>query len=292
MVSNKRDFYARTVAEAMKAACKEMEVPQEELDIEVIETGSNGIFGLIRKKAHIKVSVKRPTAVVPEESPAQDRQQKSREGSPGRKKQSPKKHKKEDILPSEQATDEKIENEEQELNKESIELVRKTLDKLLSSMGFPSTIDMTGEGLSVHCQIESEFESELTGPDGKTLDSIQYLLRKMIARKIPDRPKLVVDVGDFRQRRLDQLKERAKEMGEKVKNDGKTRLITALNPSERRVVHMQLQSDKGVKSRSVGDGLFKKVLIYKPGKKKRSNPKQRKNSRPGRRGNNRNKKKE
>jgi len=289
MVSNKRDFFAKTVAEAMKAACKELGVPQEELDIEVVETGSNGIFGLIRKKAHIKVAVKGTTGVDLEESPVPDRQQKSRKSSPGRKKRFPKK---EDIQPSEQATDEQIETEEQELNEESIELIRKTLDELLSSMGFPSTIDMTGEGLSVHCQIESEFESELTGPDGKTLDSIQYLLRKMIARKIPNRPRLAVDVGDFRQRRLDELKERAKEMGEKVKNDGKTRLITSLNSSERRVVHMQLQSDKGVKSRSVGDGLFKKVLIYKPGKKKRSNPKQRKKSRPGRRGNSRKKKTE
>ena len=47
-----------------------------------------------------------------------------------------------------------------------------------------------------------------------------------------------------------------------------TQAIPALNPSERRVVHMLLQDDKEVRSRSVGEGLFKKVLIYKPGKKK------------------------
>ena len=52
-----------------------------------------------------------------------------------------------------------------------------------------------------------------------------------------------------------------------MKVDGKTQAIPALNPSERRVVHVMLQDDKSIRSRSVGDGLFKKVLIYKPGSK-------------------------
>ncbi len=58
MSLKKKDFYGKEVAEAIKKACEEFDVPQEDLDIEIIETGSTGIFGLIRKKTHIRASVK------------------------------------------------------------------------------------------------------------------------------------------------------------------------------------------------------------------------------------------
>ena len=58
MSLNKRDFYGKEVTDAIKAACETLEVPQEQLEIEVVETGSMGIFGLIRKKAHIRAQVK------------------------------------------------------------------------------------------------------------------------------------------------------------------------------------------------------------------------------------------
>jgi len=58
MSPENRDFYAKEVTDAIKKACDTLQVPQEELAIEVVETGSMGIFGLIRKKAHIRAVVK------------------------------------------------------------------------------------------------------------------------------------------------------------------------------------------------------------------------------------------
>ncbi len=58
MSLEKNDFYGKDVSEAIKKACVVLGVPQENLDIEVVETGSTGIFGLIRKKAHIRVQIK------------------------------------------------------------------------------------------------------------------------------------------------------------------------------------------------------------------------------------------
>ncbi|HHB76562.1 MAG TPA: hypothetical protein ENK84_08465, partial [Desulfobulbus sp.] len=53
-----KDFYGQEVATIIEEACREFGVSQEELDIEVLETGSAGIFGLCRKKAHIRVRKK------------------------------------------------------------------------------------------------------------------------------------------------------------------------------------------------------------------------------------------
>jgi spoIIIJ-associated protein len=104
----------------------------------------------------------------------------------------------------------------------------------------------------------------------------------MVSACVPDRIMLALDAGGFRERRAGELRERALELAEQVKADGKTQAIPALNPSERRVVHMALQEDKGVRSRSVGDGLFKKVLIYKPGKGRRPSSRKRRGGQGGR----------
>ena len=102
----------------------------------------------------------------------------------------------------------------------------------------------------------------------------------MMSRPLPDRVSIDLDAGNFRERRVVELKKLAGELAEQVKEDGKTQAIPALNPSERRVVHVTLQDDKGVRSRSVGDGLFKKVLIYKPGKPRKKSGSRRR-GRPG-----------
>ena len=131
---------------------------------------------------------------------------------------------------------------------------------------------------AVHCKVSGEFEDDLTGQDGRTLDSLQYLLRKIVSRKISERVRLTIDVGDYRERRNQELKDKAVDYAALVKQNGKTQVIPSLNPSERRIVHVALQDDSEIRSRSVGDGLFKKVLIYKPGKGKKNN--NRKKTRP------------
>jgi spoIIIJ-associated protein len=152
-------------------------------------------------------------------------------------------------------------------------------------MGFPSSVELKVSGLSVDCTISGEFEENLIGPDGKTLDSIQYLTRKMVARKCSERLRISVNVGDYRERRLEELKGKAVELAAQVKEDGKTQVIPALNPSERREIHMILQDDKEIRSRSVGDGLFKKILIYKPGTGKGNRGGRKRPGARGRRGN-------
>lgn len=260
MSEDKKDFNGKEVADAIKKACESFGVPQERLDIEVLELGSTGIFGLIRRKAKIRASVKEEVEDVVE-TPVVASASEKRE-----KKTSTPKNVEEDVRKNRNNEVPAKREPQGDLSEENVALVKEVLIELLGKMQFPSTVEVSVKGIEVQCRIEGEFDEYLTGQDGKTLDSIQYLLRKIVARKTPERIKLSVDVGDFREKRKESLKERAVELAELVKVDGKTQVIPALNPSERRVVHMILQDDKEIRSRSVGDGLFKKILIYKPGK--------------------------
>jgi spoIIIJ-associated protein len=98
------------------------------------------------------------------------------------------------------------------------------------------------------------------------------LLRKIIVKKYSEKAIISLDAGNFRADRTEELNQLGQELASEVKKSGKTRSIPSLNPSERRVVHLALQDDKDVRSRSVGEGLFKKVLIYRPGSKSKKGP--------------------
>ncbi len=295
MALEKKDFFGKTVADVIKQACDSLQAPQENLDIEVVETGSSGIFGFIRKKAHIRAGIKesvlgagtkkKPPKAVVQPLPVQQ------EPAPAAKEPVQRKA----ILQDETIRDEvrigdededdlpAAANVEEPLSQESIDRVQQELSQLLQLMGLPSKIEVEAQGSSVRCHVSGDFAEELTGQEGKILDSLQYLLRKIIARKISERVRISIDVGDFREKRQDELEDQARELAALVKADGKTQVIPSLNPSERRVVHMTLQDDKEIRSRSVGEGLFKKVLIYKPGTAKGGSGRKRPQSR-GRRG--------
>ncbi|MGA7276594.1 MAG: Jag N-terminal domain-containing protein [Desulfocapsaceae bacterium] len=324
MSADRKDFYGKDVAEAIREACETLETPQEQLDIEVIETGTKGIFGLIRQKAHIRVRIQQagkqneeqdaaPQQPPSTESPAPKPKKKPRPARPARKKSLPAETEKPQTVvekPLEEPVEElaqptaeepRAERPEAEpvsidtndsdddspaaaadaqaaelveLSAESLAIIKDDLKTILELMGCMSTVTVEDVDGTAHCRVSAEHEETLTSQDGRVLDSLQYLLRKIVAKKISGRIQLTIDVGDYRERRYQELREQAAEYAGLVKENGKTQVISSLNPSERRVVHVALQDDPDIRSRSIGDGLFKKVLIYKPGKgRKNSNRK-------------------
>lgn len=271
--SEQQEFTGREVTDAIKKACDTLGVAQENLEIEVVFPGSAGIFGLIRKKARIRACVKtnepeveevistpKPKTVVEKKSVDLD----SQPGTQSNAQQ-------------ERRTNDRVVEPLVEASAESVVLIESEIGKILDLMGFSATVESTITGGAVNCVIKTDFEQELTDQDGKILDSLQYIVRKIVVKKVEERLRINLDVNNFRERRLDELKVRAVELAEQVKENGKTQVITSLNPSERRAIHMILQEDKAIRSRSVGDGLFKKILIYKPGKGNRGGGRRRSN---------------
>lgn len=256
--SEQQEFSGKAVTDAIKKACDTLGVAQEQLDIEVVSPGSAGIFGLIRKKARIRACLKSDVASVVEEVVVA-----KTVVAPVTKR--------EEVVAKEVATvatqsSDRPDEPVVEASPESVTLIEKEILKVLDLMGFPATVESTVDGGVVDCVIKTDFEEELSDQDGKILDSLQYIVRKIVVKKVEERLRINLDVNNFRDRRLEDLKVRAVELANQVKEDGKTQVITSLNPSERRAIHMVLQEDKTIRSRSVGDGLFKKILIYKPGK--------------------------
>ncbi len=135
------------------------------------------------------------------------------------------------------------------------------------------------------------------GRRGETLDSIQYLTR-LVANKSKlenEYSRISVNVGNYREKRKNTLRELARKNSEKVLKYGRNVTFEPMNPYERRIIHTAVQEIEGVTSHSVGTDASRRVVITLADGVKPTNPSTRGGYNKGRgsrggynRGNNRN----
>lgn len=290
MGNAKMEYKGNDIDEAINNACVSLKAKREDLEIEIVSTGSVGIFGLGKKKAVIRVSLRsggepgKPKGKAVERKAPKAREvverkvaagagaveRKAAETPEGGRRAAEAKaveRKKRPVVDEDEEVDRDDINGEP-LTAEELETIRVGLSQLLDLMGCPARTTVTQDaGNKVLARIEEGDMETIIGPEGQTLDGLQYVLRKLTTRAIPKKVVLALDAGTYREIRQQELEERALALAAEVKATGKTRMIPAINPAERRIVHLILQPDSDIRSRSVGDGLFKKVLIYPPGAK-------------------------
>jgi|UniRef100_A0A7C3UZE2 spoIIIJ-associated protein len=142
------------------------------------------------------------------------------------------------------------------------------LERILELMGEKARISgRFDEEERISLSIDAEDAGLLIGKQGQTLEALQYLLTKMIAKKARHKVRVFIDIESYRARHQEALTQLALKSGEKAKKTGKPITLNPMNPHDRRIIHLALQGDKEVKTMSRGEGLYKKVVVY-PMKKK------------------------
>ena len=138
------------------------------------------------------------------------------------------------------------------------------LEKILSRLNVNAEITATSqEDGSLRFNIESADSSILIGRHGENLDSLQTILHAMLyklftAEELPD---VVVDVDNWKTNREAELKDLAAKVVQKVKFSNKPQSLSNLKPFERRIVHLTLENNPDVETRSEGEGRFRKLIV-------------------------------
>lgn len=147
-------------------------------------------------------------------------------------------------------------------------LVRDNLEGLLEKAGFDLSFDIQVDQESDGSQV---LAVNLSGADeevmkdrkGQVIDAIQLYLKRVIQHHFPeDKTSITVDCGGYREESEAALIERAENLKQIAIEQGKSVYYRALPPKDRKVVHQYLAKDPRVKSRSLGEGLYKKIKIY------------------------------
>jgi spoIIIJ-associated protein len=119
------------------------------------------------------------------------------------------------------------------------------------------------ETVTLHIEgADEEAMGLLIGRRGDTLRSLQFLLNLLVSRRVQKWPQVVVDVGNYRQRRQESLEGLARRMAERVRQTGRPIMLEPMAAYERRIVHLALREDKSIYTESSGDGENRKIVIY------------------------------
>ncbi len=101
----------------------------------------------------------------------------------------------------------------------------------------------------------------LIGRHGQALDSLQYLLNLAAHKGTDDRRRVILDIEGYRRRREESLRRLAERAAEKVARTGRPVTLEAMPAHERRIVHLALQQNDAVETRSEGEEPFRKIIV-------------------------------
>jgi spoIIIJ-associated protein len=147
-------------------------------------------------------------------------------------------------------------------------LVQATVEGLLEKAGFDLQFEVqAGNDEQGEPQLVIEFsgsdEEILKDKEGQMIDAIQLFLKRVIQHHFPeDRTNIVIDCNGYREESNQALVELAEKLKGIALEKGKSVYFRALPPKDRKIIHQYLAGDERVKSRSIGDGLYKKIKIY------------------------------
>ena len=101
----------------------------------------------------------------------------------------------------------------------------------------------------------------LIGKHGQTLDSLQYLTNLVANKNSAERIRIVIDIEDYRERRVETLNRLAQRLADKVKRTGERVVLEPMNPHERKIIHVALQNDRRITTLSEGEEPYRRVVI-------------------------------
>lgn len=153
------------------------------------------------------------------------------------------------------------------------DLVEGILGEIINLARFDLEFEMrTLTDGSIHVNIFGDDEEMLTSKEGQLLDALQLYVRRAVQHQDPEQNLNVnLDCSNFREQANEALIQLAEKLKGIALDKGKPVYFRALPPKDRKVIHQYLAEDGRVKSRSIGEGHFKKIKIY-PVNEKEGNP--------------------
>ncbi|MBW2406240.1 MAG: Jag N-terminal domain-containing protein [Deltaproteobacteria bacterium] len=244
------EFEDKNVEMAVKKACEELNIPKEKLKHDVISYGSTGIFGLVgTKKARIRVTLpKKSQEFKIEDSNTQKQKKASLDQA---------------LKNTDLQTDAAIDDIELSLpENDPKEIGREALQRIIDLITTEATISIEEQSNRLFFNIKGGNSAILIGKRGQTLESIQYIVEKIVNKKGKERIGIQVDVEGYLEKRRIGLEKTAFRLAEKVKRTGKPATMGQMNSHDRRIVHIALKDDSMVRTQSKGEGLLRKLLIF------------------------------
>ena len=225
-------FEGKTSTEAIENGLKELKVSKNKVDIKILEQEDKRSFFSILTPRVVKVEMRLKENV-----------------------EEPKK-------PEKEETRREARNTEPIDNTENIKNIKKFLDEFISKL--PSNnlkYDVLEEDGIIKINIDGEDTGYLIGYRGEVLNSLQTVVTNVVSKSSKEKAKIILNIGGYREKREKDLQNLASKIAGTVIRTKKSITLEPMSAYERKIIHTKLQDNEKVKTYSIGEEPYRKVVV-------------------------------
>ena len=252
-------YEGNTVEEAITIGLKELNLTKENAEISVLVDAKKGFLGFGKQQAQVSIEptvaeqITEAVEETVEEVIIEDREEKLETALEAIDKENT----------SSFTADKVLENLSDEEAVKELAVYLTTISKELNA---PAMVRVAREEGIIVFHLETNKQGILIGKHGKVLNALQYLAQVFIHRTAVNKLSVVVNVGDYREKRQAILQRLAEKTADKVKKTGRPVFLEPMPAFERKQIHFTLSKDEAIQTHSEGDEPYR-YLVVEPAKK-------------------------
>lgn len=224
-------FEGKTSTEAIEKGLNELKVSKNKVDIKILEQEDKRSFFSILTPRVVKVEMKLKEGIIED----------TKTNSTNKKK---------------------TQKNESVDNTEAIERINKFLKEFIEKLPTKNLkYNIKEEENIIKVNIEGEDTGYLIGYRGEVLNSIQAIVSNIASKSSKEKTKVVVNIGGFREKREKDLQNLAVKIASTVVRTRKSVTLEPMSAYERKIIHTKLQENDKVKTHSIGEEPYRKVVV-------------------------------
>jgi spoIIIJ-associated protein len=241
---------APSVEEAIAEGLTELGLTAESVNVEVLDNGSRGLFGVGSRQARVRLTVK--TLLSGTETGIEKLETAQEKASSSSDKD---------------AAGEISEDAFSVLDDNLLFISRQTVAELLEKMKVPVQIEVRygepdEEGQRpVLIDLLGDDLGVLIGRRAEILNALQYIVNLIVSKQVERWVQVIIDVQGYRARHVRQLRQMAQRMADQAMKAGRRQVLEPMSASDRRIIHLELRDHPSVTTQSVGEEPTRKVTI-------------------------------
>ena len=220
----------KTTSEAISNGLKQLNVSKDKVDIKVIEDHEKRSFFSILSPRVVKVELTI--------------------------KQDVEEHRNLNKIKENNIDKKQLEDSKNELTK-----FLKTFIENFKNLEYSIVTDLENGFIKV--DINGEEAKKLIGYRGETLNSLQVILNSIANKNSKQNVRVVLNISNYREKREKALEELADKISKTVLKTGKSITLEPMMDYERKIIHSRLQASNKVKTYSIGEEPYRKIVISK-----------------------------
>ena len=286
------EIISPSIEEAIAQGLDELGLPEEAVNVEILDIGSKGLFGMGARQARIRLTIRdtplkkelhspdeqeTPSPEIPATDAVEVDTAASEEGAVSREAAAIEatdvdaatiEAGESEVKPEQEFAAALAESEAEPQEEVVLDVARATVEELLEKMGVEASVSASfGEAedersrIPLIVDVSGEDLSILIGSQAETLNALQYIANLIIGKELGRSAPLIVDVEGFRKRRAQELSRLARSMANQAVQSGRRQVLEPMPANERRLVHIALREYPGVTTESIGSDPRRKVTI-------------------------------